>query len=384
MSKISDQLAVPKSAHDMDWLKSALQSALELEHATLPLYLAAMFSLEVQSYTTYNLIRSVAMEEMVHMAIAANVLAAIGGTPKFRSLTAPRNGYGLPGGAEPDLEVVLAQLSKLQLKNFMRLEMPLFLLPEEFTDERYPTISSLYDAIKQAIQANSEAVRAAVKKGGTSNQVGDNIGFSTITYSPDIDPVRQLLLAIDKIIEQGEGASNRLLHAPNFQGEESHYAKFAQIYYGGRYLVPKASMELSRDNEAEFFRGYPIGWPVVTNVLAVPADGYAKILEADHPNGAEVRGNLEAFDKTYFDILDDLEKIWNGPVDESWPMLGKAVGSMTELRVLSCFNIMRYQIPNNLVAKLPELYPDEYAFFVRYTRLNEPVFYGPRFHNPNT
>ena len=62
---------------------------------------------------------------MVHMAIASNTLAAIGGTPRIKDLNPPSPGKGLPGGAEPDLEVVLAQLSKHQLKNFMRLEMAL-------------------------------------------------------------------------------------------------------------------------------------------------------------------------------------------------------------------------------------------------------------------
>ncbi|WP_212567109.1 ferritin-like domain-containing protein, partial [Pseudomonas aeruginosa] len=63
---------VPPAARDVVWIKHALQTAIELEYSTLPLYLSAMFSLEVQNYTAYNAIRSIAMEEMVHMAIAAN------------------------------------------------------------------------------------------------------------------------------------------------------------------------------------------------------------------------------------------------------------------------------------------------------------------------
>jgi len=143
----------------MAWLKDALQMAIELEQSTLPLYLASMFSLEVQNYTTYNLIRSVVMEEMVHMAIVCNILAAIGGTPSIKALSPPSPGKGLPGGAEPDLEVVLAQLSKRQLKNFMRLEVPKFLLPAEFAKEQYPTIATLYSAIVEAIDGNADAIK---------------------------------------------------------------------------------------------------------------------------------------------------------------------------------------------------------------------------------
>ena len=59
------------SLHDLAWIRQTLQSAIELEYSTLPLYLSAMFSLEVQNYTAYNTIRSVAMEEMTHLALAS-------------------------------------------------------------------------------------------------------------------------------------------------------------------------------------------------------------------------------------------------------------------------------------------------------------------------
>jgi hypothetical protein len=65
-------MPVDQTKYDLAWIKANLQTAIELEFSTLPLYLSAMFSLEVQNYTAYNLIRSVAMEEMVHIAIAAN------------------------------------------------------------------------------------------------------------------------------------------------------------------------------------------------------------------------------------------------------------------------------------------------------------------------
>jgi hypothetical protein len=382
MSTILDHVTVAKVDRDMDWLKSALQTAIELEHSTLPLYLAAMFSLEVQNYTNYNLLRSVVMEEMVHMAIASNMLAAIGGTPRIKALRPGFPGMGLPGGAEPDLEGVLAQLSKRQLRNFMRLELPAFLLPAQFKDEKYPTISTLYAAIAQAIDNNADAVRAAVKAGGKSNQVGDNIGFTTIVYSEGTDPVEQMKSGIREIIEQGEGASSRTLHAPYFEGEESHYAKYAEMFYGARYQLPEPAIELTRDSEPEFFKGYPIQWPVVTNLLAVPSDGYAKVLALD-PQGAEVEAALKNFDGKYTEIMTLLDLMWNGPAAESWPNFGKAVATMTDLRVLSCFYIMRYQIPDSVVAQLGSLYADEFEYLSNYTDLNSKVYYGPRFVNTN-
>jgi hypothetical protein len=382
MASVFEHVLVPRDRRDMEWLKEALQTAVELEHATLPLYLAAMFSLEVQNYTSYNLIRSVVMEEMVHMSISSNILAALGGIPRIKDLQPVAPGKGLPGGAEPDLVVVFAQLSKRQLKNFMRLELPQFLLPAQYADERTPTISVLYNAIVDCIEDNADAVRAAMQAGGSANQVGDNIGFTTIVYSEDTNPVEQLKAAISEIIEQGEGSSSETLHATDFEGEESHYAKYAELFYGARYQLPEPPIALTRDSEPEFFKGYPITWPKVTNVLAVPGDGYAKILALD-PARADVEAALKVFDDKYTEIMTLLDLMWNGPADQSWPNFGKAVAGMTALRVLSCFDINRYEVPAGIIDQLRSLYPDEHEYLSDYTDLGSKVFYGPRFINNN-
>ena len=292
MTTIVDHLTIPCKQRNMDWLKAALQIAIELEHSTLPLYLSGMFSLKTQNYTSYNLIRSVAMEEMVHMAVACNILSAIGGTPRIKTLDPGFPSKGLPGGAEPDLTAVLAKVSTRQLENYLRVEMPDFLLPDEYKDEKYPTIAGLYDAIKNAIGDNADEVRAAMKKGGTSNQIGDDIGFTTIKYSNKSDPLDQLYSGIQEILEQGEGLTSRTLHAgPASESEPAHYCKFAEIYYGARYRQPQSGIELTRTTEPEFFKGYRIPFPNVVNTLAVPKDGYAQLLKHD-PNAAEVKKNL--------------------------------------------------------------------------------------------
>jgi Ferritin-like len=370
-------------SHDLAWIKATLQSAIELEYSTLPLYLSAMFSLEVQNYTAYNLIRSVVMEEMVHMAIAANALAAIGGSPRFKNIKIPFPVRGLPGGAEPDLHVGLAQFSKNQLKNFMRIEMPDFLLGQLGRDESYPTIAAFYRTLQQAIQYNADAVRSAVKAGGPANQVGDNIGFTTLGYSPGVDPVETLSQAIEEILQQGEGASaGDLVTTSAYESEESHYARFAELYYGATYAIPNPKLQLNPETEPLFFQGLPIGWPEVINTLAVPADGYAKII-ALAPKASDVTSDLVAFDTAFSAILSALDAAWNGPAADSWKTLGGAVHGMVDLRVLSCFNIIRHEIPRDIVDKLPELYPAEIDHLRRYTDLTKPVCYGPRFLNAN-
>ncbi len=375
--------STPAMKKDLDWIKKSLQDAVELEYSTLPVYLSSMFSLEVQNYTAYNLIRSVAMEEMVHMAIAANILAAIGGKPQFKNIKIPYPVQGLPGGAEPDLHIGLTQLSKNQLKNFLRIEMPDFLLQKMNRSETYTTIAVFYNDICQAMKENAEEIRTAVKNGGTSNQVGDNIGFTTIKYTPGVDPLDTIFDGIKEILEQGEGASTKNLITTNeFESEESHYARFAEIYYGATYEEPTPPVELTAETEPMFFKGRPVGWPVVINTLAVPSDGYAKILALD-PDKDNVEKDLSTFDNSLSSILSELEEVWNGPASTSWKTLGGAVHNMVDLRVLSCFNIMRHEIPKDIISNLSEMYPDEFDYFDSYSDLKKPVYYGPRFINTN-
>jgi hypothetical protein len=382
MTLLSDHLAVAPQKRDLAWLQEALQSAIALEHATLPLYLSAMFSLQVQGYTVYNLVRAVAMEEMVHMAIACNILAALGGTPNIKSLSPQFPSNGLPGGAEPDLHVVLAKLSQKQVQNFMRLEVPAFLLDPAYRKEEYPTIAKLYAGLRDAIAANADAVRAAMKKGGTSNQVGDDIGFTTITYTEGQDPLPQLYDALDEIVLQGEGSPSHTLHADKFEGEESHYAKYCEIYYGRRYSKPHGHVPLTLETQKQYFEGYPISPPEIVNLLMVPSDGYAAALKAD-PNGATVEAAMAKFDQAYTGIMSNLDAMWNGAAASEWPSFGQAVGAMGDLRVLGCFNIMKYEVPPGVVAQLKTLYPDEYDDLAAYTDLTQPVMYGPRFRNLN-
>src|SRR5690242_9120195 len=73
-------------------LLDALQAALQLEQATLPPYLYAFYSLDPEKNTTIaELLQSVFMEEMLHIALVANLLNAAGGQPVLASFdTAPK------------------------------------------------------------------------------------------------------------------------------------------------------------------------------------------------------------------------------------------------------------------------------------------------------
>ena len=65
-------------------LHEHLQWAIELEHATIPPYLCALYSIKDGSnIESVEVIQSVFIEEMLHMALVANIMIATGGSPKL-------------------------------------------------------------------------------------------------------------------------------------------------------------------------------------------------------------------------------------------------------------------------------------------------------------
>ena len=81
-------------AGGLAYVRQLLQTAIQVEHSTIPLYLSAQYSI-VQNFGDSNsnsnsnnewasqLIHSVVVEEMLHMTMAANALNAVGGAPSI-------------------------------------------------------------------------------------------------------------------------------------------------------------------------------------------------------------------------------------------------------------------------------------------------------------
>src|SRR2546425_615873 len=87
-----------KRIDSMASLRLHLQVAVELEAATLPPYLCALYSIkDGHNQVAAGIIRSVLIEEMLHLALAANVLNAIGGYVRLNhTFIAPRYPVTLP------------------------------------------------------------------------------------------------------------------------------------------------------------------------------------------------------------------------------------------------------------------------------------------------
>lgn len=84
-------------------LRRNLQTALEVEHSTIPTYLTALATIKKNYNTEVQAIfEQILIQEMLHLALAANLLNAVGGNPVlFSENFIPLYPTRLPGGLMP-------------------------------------------------------------------------------------------------------------------------------------------------------------------------------------------------------------------------------------------------------------------------------------------
>src|SRR4029453_18292252 len=130
---------------NIESLRRHLRWALEIEHGTLPPYLCALYSIkDGQNVEAAEVVRSVFMEEMLHLTLAANLLNAVGGSPRIdRVEMLPRFPIHLPHSNRA-FEVPLQKFSPEAVETFMSIERPSGHdgLPE---DDSYETIGQFYE-----------------------------------------------------------------------------------------------------------------------------------------------------------------------------------------------------------------------------------------------
>ncbi len=302
-------------------LYDSLQSAIELEHSTIPPYLTALYSIKFNhNQEAYKIILSVVREEMLHMTIAANVLNAIGGHPVINQ---PNFIPSYPGPLPMnigDLTVNLAPLSKdVLFDTFMKIEEPeepldfpvkALLASEEATPE-FATIGQFYQAIIEKLQElGPECII-----GAPSLQVVNEQWFPIDELFP-ITTLDDAVRALELIVKQGEGTS---LSPLDPEGEYAHYYSFAEIYYGRRLVKDPTVVPEGYSYSGEPIPLEPDGiWDLRANSKA---DVYAP--------GTMARRLVDQFNYSYTNLLNGLHKTFNGEPD----YLNTVMGVMFELKL---------------------------------------------------
>jgi hypothetical protein len=304
---IVELMQVDESARDVNWLAEALQNAVELELATLPVYLSGLWSIEdpsdAQSKEAYTLIDSVIMEEMLHLGLVANMLKAIKGSPQFILHTYPGH---LPGGVRPELCVYLAGLSHDSLGMYMQIEMPEH--PVALLDaETFPTIGAFYDAILACFQSQNPPITISTAGQqqhplSVPNPGGGQDISEPLTVLETLDDVEQKITLIK---DQGEGTSTSP-DAPEFGGELAHYYRFGEIYHGKRLKYVDGKWQ---------YVGDPVPFPKCYTIPQVPEQGYP-----------DLQPLMGTFDTQLSSLLNKLQQAWAAGAS-----LNSAIGVMFQL-----------------------------------------------------
>ncbi|MEU4476290.1 ferritin-like protein [Micromonospora sp. NPDC023888] len=303
-------------------LRKHLQWAIELEHATLPSYLCAIYSLDPsRNPEAVQVVGSVFVEEMIHLALAANLLNAVGGHPRLDTpKMLPRYPRLLPHG-DRSLELSLVPFGAEAIEMFLRLERP---APPGAPAEgdSYETIGQFYSAIEQGVRhLCAELGERAVFCGDPARQVTAGPFHRSGGRLIAVSDLNSAMAAVEEIVEQGEGTGRGevwdgdrdILHPD--RDEVAHYYRFLELKLGRRYRRGDTS------------RSGPTG-----DALSIDLGGVYPMRPnprlADHAPGSPIRTAQEDFNHTYCAVLNLLEQAFNGNPG----MLGAATGTMYALK----------------------------------------------------
>lgn len=301
-------------------LQESLQTAIELEHATIPPYLYALYSLgtDPANTTVADIIQSVVSEEMLHMTLACNLLNAVGGTPLIDTPEfIPTYPGPLPGSVESGLTVHLAPFSTEVIKDtFMAIEEPES--PADFPSIKHVdlaatasvTIGQFYNAIIDQMKALEKA-GVDVFTGDPALQVKPPFEEGAIVT--DLDSA---IAAIELIIDQGEGTNpseSPLDGGPD--GELAHYYRFAEIAEGNALVPIETAPGWSYSGDPIVAEG------PIANIATNPSS-------SAFPTGSAERHAMDNFNYTYTSLLKGLHMLFNGKTDT----FSRTLGAMMSLR----------------------------------------------------
>ena len=289
-------------------IKEQLQTAIQLEWATIPTYLTSLYSIiDGCNDEIYELIRSIVMQEMLHMTQAANILIALNGKPRIDDVSMTPSFPGkLPGGVLPNLTIHLEKLSLSHVHDtFMAIETPekSFVVPGmSINNSNLTTIGVFYEEISDCINEHDDSI---FDPSTLTEQVKWpwEYNSSSFGYLVPVTNVSSAREAIKMIIDQGEGAGI-LSPDQNFgEGELAHFYKFEEIVCG-RHLKKINPIFYSYSGDPIPFNPRGV-WPMRSNpsICNIPP----------HTNCYTESRN---FHTTYRKLLKNLQEVFNGHPDE--------------------------------------------------------------------
>ena len=298
----------------VDTLKHYLHLAMQLEHATIPPYLMALYSIRPGTNSdATHVLRVVAVEEMLHLTLAANLLNAIGGEP---NLTAP--GFvpsypaSLPDG-ERDFQVSLERFSKEAIETFLKIERPagvadgisrrrkkrvsgvqLAAVPGDDSMSFY-SIGEFYEEIGHGLRLLYQKMGDDLFRGDPKRQATSEYYYSGGGELFAVTGMESAEAAIKLITGQGEGLGGGIYDA---ERELAHYYRFEQLKLGRYY---QAGDKPHEPTGPKLHVDWEAVYPVKTNARL-----------GDYRSSPELHEAAVAFNQTYGKFLAALTEAYNG------------------------------------------------------------------------
>lgn len=229
-----------------------LGEAAELEHSVCCIYLYAAFSLRAEpgeGLTAEQLpivagwkrtINQVALQEMIHLTLVNNLLAALGGAPRLGRHNLPqRSPYA------PEIRLTLTPFSEQTLRRFLYIERPegmdISSIAGELDHDRpappvptgplvlpapqaFSSVGQLYRGIERGLRGLVDRYGEGQVFVGSPNAQASTRYFRVPERMPELIPVTGLasaVQAIQTIVEEGEGARG--------SWQRAHFGRFLEV-----------------------------------------------------------------------------------------------------------------------------------------------------------
>jgi hypothetical protein len=320
-------------------LKRHLEAAVQLELSVIPPYLCALYTLQPGANEEVSqIIRSVVVEEMLHMILAANVLNAVDGRLRMTDPGfVPTYPTYLPDGNESFL-VHLLPFSPEAVETFLKIEEPSYEPPPAAMESLaktaaakppvplrlaelgpYETVGDFYKAIIKGIEHLVDKLgEREVFQGNPERQIPPEIYYYAGGGQPiAVHDLRSAKAAMEQIVDQGEGETCSMYDG---DGDLAHYFRFMEIKYGRRYEPGQRQGLALSLSEVPRGEPFPVSYEAVYPMLRDPRTG-------DYPAG-ELRQASLAVDAAYSHLIRQLQSAFDGRKD----LLLPAVGTMFELK----------------------------------------------------
>ncbi len=319
---------------NIDDLKAALQTAIELEHSTIPPYLCALYSIkDGTNNKSVETVRSVVVEEMLHMILACNILNAIGGQPQINTPDfIPKYPGHLPE-SDNSFVIHLAKFSKKTIDTFLKIEKPAP-TTEPPKAKGYHTIGQFYQAVRiglEFVNKNTPGGIFTTDKVQQAKQITPEHYYGSGGMIVPVYTIDDARTAIAEIVGQGEGIDDTIEDSDQKmfgQGiEYAHYFRFNELHLEQLY------QENDTPKSGPTGEKITVAWDAVHHVKP-------NLQISDYDAFPELKEQARNFNRTYTLLLDNIHNACNGQPE----LLMKGMAAMYQLKY-KAIALMNMPIP---------------------------------------